>query len=943
LFPQIPRTMKDHKLAAIVFTDIVGYTRRMEADEEATMKLLARQREVIFPMVKEFGGEVIKEIGDGLLMMFTSANRAVRFAMAVQEKLKGDELTIRAGIHIGDVIFEEGDVFGSAVNIAARIEPLAPAGGICISEDVRNQIRNQGDIITVSIGKKELKGVDPAAEIYQLVRDKLEESQKKIPFFKDLWQRRVIQITGIYLLMSYLVKIGIGFMVKEYMLSPHLTNLIWYILLSLIPSILLISYFHGKKGVSKWTKIELIGLPLNIIAAVLVLVFIFQGKDLGAITTKLTVQNEDGVKIEKLVIKNEFRKKIFIFNMENISGDTSLDYLQYSIPAMMVHDISQDILLTPENAMIIYSKMVDAGYENGVGLPLTLMKRFAEQRNMNYFMFGYLDKDKDEYILSVKLYDTKLIRLISEFSLQDKSPFDLVDQLSIEIKKAMGLPESHISETVDLPVSEIFTASEKALYYFSLSMKENVLKNWAENVRLLELAIQEDSDFALAYVVLTISYLNIGDIDAARNTLEYVRETLLYKLPERQQFIVKYVYYVLGQQPEKALAIVKMWVDLYPDDLMAHSTLAERYTVRNMFEEAINEYKEILRIDPEQYQYISTLGDFYLQLGNFDSSLIYYQQYAQKLPQQAKSYRNLGDYYSLLGDNELARENYETALLMADGSEKVPLKTDLADILLNTGKFDLAFEQYLDVLRISKSARDSGGVYNALEKYYLIKGQADKSLEFYELKLAKYKTILAPKNLMVFRVFTIDSYVYAGELDRAFEILEEIAGKLDPPLDNIVPFGYMTIYAETGDTEKALEAISGAEDLIKGFGEEVLMANIYYSQGKLNELLGEYQTAIDYYHKYLVTNATSYFVHSSIARCYRQLQDFQKADEEIQISLKHLPFNPTCNYEAALLYFETGEEETGMEHLEKAVDIWKDADSDYEKAAIAKEKLSSLK
>jgi len=270
--------MQDHKLAAIVFTDIVGYTKRMDADEEGTMKLLARQRELIFPLVKEFGGEVIKEIGDGLLIMFTSANRAVRFSVAAQEKLKEEELTIRAGIHIGDVIFEEGDVFGSAVNIAARIEPLAPAGGICISEAVRNQIRNQGDIITVSIGKKELKGVDQAIEIFQVVAEAAEGSQQRIPFFKDLWQRRVIQITGIYLIMSYLVKLGIGFMVKEYMLSPHLTNLIWYILLSLVPSIILVAYFHGRKGVSKWTRIELIGLPINIIAAVLVLFLIFQEK-----------------------------------------------------------------------------------------------------------------------------------------------------------------------------------------------------------------------------------------------------------------------------------------------------------------------------------------------------------------------------------------------------------------------------------------------------------------------------------------------------------------------------------------------------------------------------------------------------------------------------------------------------------------------------------------
>ena len=120
---------KDHKLAAIVFTDIVGYTKRMEENEQLTMQLLQKQREIVFPIVESYGGEIIKEIGDGLMMMFESAIEAVRCAISIQTRLKDEELTIRAGIHIGDVIFKGGDVFGSAVNTAARIEPLAPPNG----------------------------------------------------------------------------------------------------------------------------------------------------------------------------------------------------------------------------------------------------------------------------------------------------------------------------------------------------------------------------------------------------------------------------------------------------------------------------------------------------------------------------------------------------------------------------------------------------------------------------------------------------------------------------------------------------------------------------------------------------------------------------------------------------------------------------------------------
>ena len=240
--------MKDQKLAAIVFTDIVGYTRQMEANEEKTLQLLERQREIIFPLVSEFGGEIIKEIGDGLMMMFTSANRAVRFAIAAQDRLKNEEFKIRAGIHIGDVIFDKGDVFGSAVNIAARIEPLAPAGGICISKDVRNQIRNQGDILTVSVGNKELKGVKEAVQVYKIATGKLDD--ERVSVIRDLWRRRVVQITFFYILLSYLFKWISELIVGQYMLSPHLSQLVWLLLISLIPSIIIISYFHGRRGVS---------------------------------------------------------------------------------------------------------------------------------------------------------------------------------------------------------------------------------------------------------------------------------------------------------------------------------------------------------------------------------------------------------------------------------------------------------------------------------------------------------------------------------------------------------------------------------------------------------------------------------------------------------------------------------------------------------------------
>jgi len=126
----------ERKLAAIVFTDIAGYSQAMGNDEANALELLKKNRAITPKVINEFNGEFLKEMGDGTLSRFTSVIDAVRCAMEIQKQAQESELPLRIGIHIGDVIIEDSDVLGSGVNIASRIEPLADVGGICISSDV---------------------------------------------------------------------------------------------------------------------------------------------------------------------------------------------------------------------------------------------------------------------------------------------------------------------------------------------------------------------------------------------------------------------------------------------------------------------------------------------------------------------------------------------------------------------------------------------------------------------------------------------------------------------------------------------------------------------------------------------------------------------------------------------------------------------------------------
>jgi len=128
-------------LAAIVFTDIVGFSRMSSGDEVTALELLAAQKQIVQPLVQEFGGQWLKEMGDGLLLSFPSSYDAVRCAVRIQREVRRVEgLVLRIGIHQGDVVQTENDVLGSGVNIASRVETVSPEGGIAISDKVQRDI-----------------------------------------------------------------------------------------------------------------------------------------------------------------------------------------------------------------------------------------------------------------------------------------------------------------------------------------------------------------------------------------------------------------------------------------------------------------------------------------------------------------------------------------------------------------------------------------------------------------------------------------------------------------------------------------------------------------------------------------------------------------------------------------------------------------------------------
>jgi adenylate cyclase len=165
------------RLSVVMFTDMVGYSALTQKDESLALRLLEEHRQILRPLFSRHSGKEIKTIGDAFLVEFSSALEASKCAFEIQKRLSDrnqsanaqHRIQIRIGLHVGDVVFKQSDVYGDGVNIASRIEPLAEPGGICLSEDVARQIQNKIAYQLVRLGKGELKNIDMPVNIYRIV------------------------------------------------------------------------------------------------------------------------------------------------------------------------------------------------------------------------------------------------------------------------------------------------------------------------------------------------------------------------------------------------------------------------------------------------------------------------------------------------------------------------------------------------------------------------------------------------------------------------------------------------------------------------------------------------------------------------------------------------------------------------------------------------------
>jgi tetratricopeptide (TPR) repeat protein len=215
------------------------------------------------------------------------------------------------------------------------------------------------------------------------------------------------------------------------------------------------------------------------------------------------------------------------------------------------------------------------------------------------------------------------------------------------------------------------------------------------------------------------------------------------------------------------------------------------------------------------------------------------------------------------------------------------------------------------------------------------------AIDYLELGLEEQEKYDPRFDVLQTRANSLVRYIVAGKDEVAFQFAREIEN-LGPPFDIMIQWAYLDIYLELEDPEGIEEYLEIIEDYSRERQIEISRAYLSWARGKIHEARGEYETAINYYLKSIEQYPVSMGWKFHIGRCYRMNKQYRKAEENFKIITDWHPFWPEELYEFGLLYAEWGKHDKAVEYLNRALDIWENADSTYKPAKLARQKLNEL-
>jgi tetratricopeptide (TPR) repeat protein len=758
--------------------------------------------------------------------------------------------------------------------------------------------------------------------------------------FRKLLDRRVPQIVALYVAGAWGFVQFVDWAVGQYGLSPHLVNFVVTALLLLLPSVAWLAWRHGAPGREKdWGLPDGAFVIGNLVIGAGILILAFAGRELGAATTVRLIEDDDGNVVERAVPKAEFRKSLLGFRFERDSGDPDQAWLADGIRLALAVDLAQDPFMRYQDDFhpAVRDLVGEAGIPEGAGVPLPLKHQAAEMLGVDYFLAGDFRAEGDSLAITSRLYETGSARLVAEHEYRGVDPLEIVDRISIDVRRDAGVPEWQIEEGVDLPVRERLTDSPEAFEALAEADRGWRRNEFAEARSYAERAVALDSTAALGHMLLISANMSFGDLAAARASAESLSR-FEWRFPERMRLMFRMVRQAfLESDFEGAMRTGRYWAEVFPEDPMARSILADLYSRTGDREAEARERRALLSIDPTDSDAMRSLGIYYLANAQYDSALAVLRRRAARVPTDVRNRIDIANALTNLGDLAGARSELEEARIMAPGD--VDLLIRVARLDLREGRSAEAAEVLEDAYSLARRDEDRYILVGIEESIAYAEGRFGQLEELYRERL-RLASATRPPAQVVSQMPTSEVLLYAtdgGRAEFALAQLDSLRSILEPPFSNHVDQAVLRIHLDLGNVEEARAAVGRLITLRDLSGGRAYDAYILWGEGRIAELEnGSCERALPKYDQARRLRPLSWRYSLARARCLRELGRLDEAGEEIGWLRDRVPGYEHVRLEVARYFAARGERDEALAQLDTLLAGWSGADPKFTPADEAR-------